>query len=69
MVNERVTNKDDINAEEQSSANTPADKSASRRVNPHKYLLYRPTFSQLLVYISTAFKVINYIIHIFIKNI
>ncbi|CAG8440931.1 7956_t:CDS:10 [Rhizophagus irregularis] len=48
VVNERVTNKDDINAEEQSSANTPADKSASRRVNPHKYLLYRPTFSQLL---------------------
>ncbi|PKY38594.1 hypothetical protein RhiirA4_392237 [Rhizophagus irregularis] len=59
VVNERVTNKDDINAEEQSSANTPADKSASRRVNPHKYLLYRPTFSQLLVYISTAFKEIN----------
>ena len=56
-VNERVTNKDDTNTEEQ-NANPSADKPASRRVNPHKYLLYRPTFSQLLVYIATAFKVI-----------
>ncbi|RIA93193.1 protein SCAI [Glomus cerebriforme] len=58
VINERVTNKDDTNSEEQ-SANTPVDKSSSRRVNPHKYLLYRPTFSQLLVYIATAFKEIN----------
>lgn len=28
----------------------------SKRSNPHKYLLYRPSLSQLLVYISTAFK-------------
>ncbi|KAI8093327.1 uncharacterized protein BX664DRAFT_259458 [Halteromyces radiatus] len=28
----------------------------SKRINPHKYLLYRPTFTQLLVYIATAFK-------------
>ncbi|KAI9498495.1 hypothetical protein BDB00DRAFT_800530 [Zychaea mexicana] len=28
----------------------------SRRINPHKYLLYRPSLSQLFVYISTAFK-------------
>ncbi|EPB82152.1 hypothetical protein HMPREF1544_11113 [Mucor circinelloides 1006PhL] len=27
-----------------------------KRSNPHKYLLYRPSLSQLLVYISTAFK-------------
>ena len=27
-----------------------------RRPNPHKYLLYRPTFAQLMVYICTAFK-------------
>ncbi|ORZ24556.1 hypothetical protein BCR42DRAFT_446487 [Absidia repens] len=29
---------------------------SSKRMNPHKYLLYRPTFTQLLVYIATAFK-------------
>ncbi|KAG2218203.1 hypothetical protein INT45_008672 [Circinella minor] len=28
----------------------------ARRINPHKYLLYRPSLSQLFVYISTAFK-------------
>lgn len=27
-----------------------------QRPNPHKYLLYRPSLSQLLVYLSTAFK-------------
>ncbi|KAF9974234.1 hypothetical protein BGZ73_002420 [Actinomortierella ambigua] len=27
-----------------------------RRSNPHKYLLYRPAFSQLMVYLATAFK-------------
>ncbi|KAI8388311.1 protein SCAI [Radiomyces spectabilis] len=27
-----------------------------KRSNPHKYLLYRPSLSQLLVYISTAYK-------------
>lgn len=30
---------------------------SSKRVNPHKYLLFRPSFSQLMVYLSTAFKV------------
>ncbi|KAJ3343160.1 hypothetical protein HDU93_009710 [Gonapodya sp. JEL0774] len=29
------------------------------RANPHKYLLYRPTLSQLMLYIATAFKEIN----------
>jgi hypothetical protein len=33
------------------------DKNATRRNNPHKYLLYRPSFSQLMLYIATAFKV------------
>lgn len=27
-----------------------------RRENPHKYLLYRPTFSQLTLNLSSAFK-------------
>ncbi|KAI8979535.1 hypothetical protein BDF20DRAFT_870179 [Mycotypha africana] len=35
-----------------------AEKSV-RRSNPHKYLLYRPSLSQLMVYISTAFKDTN----------
>jgi hypothetical protein len=30
---------------------------ATRRNNPHKYLLYKPTFAQLMLYIATAFKV------------
>ncbi|GAA5798761.1 hypothetical protein HPULCUR_004167 [Helicostylum pulchrum] len=29
---------------------------SNKRSNPHKYLLYRPSLSQLMVYISTAFK-------------
>ncbi|KAG0075779.1 hypothetical protein BGZ92_002724, partial [Podila epicladia] len=28
-----------------------------KKANPHKYLLYRPTLSQLMVYLATAFKV------------
>jgi hypothetical protein len=36
--------------------NTSSDRMA-KRVNPHKYLLHRPSLSQLMVYISTAFKV------------
>ncbi|KAJ3414151.1 hypothetical protein HDV05_007013 [Chytridiales sp. JEL 0842] len=38
---------------------TGADKAATRRTNPHKYLLYRPTFAHLMLYIATAFKDIN----------
>ncbi|KAF1806505.1 hypothetical protein FB192DRAFT_1272735 [Mucor lusitanicus] len=34
----------------------PAAEKMLKRSNPHKYLLYRPSLSQLLVYISTAFK-------------
>jgi hypothetical protein len=30
-----------------------------KRSNPHKYLLYRPTFAQLYLYISTCFKDIS----------
>ncbi|KAG0244540.1 hypothetical protein BGW41_007303 [Actinomortierella wolfii] len=30
-----------------------------RRMNPHKYLLYKPTFSQLMVYLATAFKEVS----------
>ena len=32
------------------------DKSSTRRSNPHKYLLYRPTYAQVMLYIATAFK-------------
>lgn len=28
----------------------------TRRVNPHKYLLYKPTFSQFLLFLSSGFK-------------
>jgi hypothetical protein len=30
-----------------------------KRINPHKYLLYRPTFAQLYLYLATAFKDIS----------
>ncbi|KND01855.1 uncharacterized protein SPPG_03645 [Spizellomyces punctatus DAOM BR117] len=35
------------------------DNAATRRTNPHKYLLYRPTFAQLMYYIATTFKDIS----------
>ncbi|KAI8378542.1 hypothetical protein BD560DRAFT_389678 [Blakeslea trispora] len=35
---------------------TSQNEKNAKRSNPHKYLLYRPSLSQLLVYISTAFK-------------
>lgn len=37
----------------------PEDDPANKRTNPHKYLLYRPTFAQLYLYLSTAFKDIS----------
>lgn len=39
-----------------STGGAKQNQAASRRANPHKYLLYQPTVSQLLVYIATAFK-------------
>ncbi|KAJ3074555.1 hypothetical protein HDU98_010918 [Podochytrium sp. JEL0797] len=30
-----------------------------KRTNPHKYLLYRPTLAQLLLYVATAYKDVN----------
>ncbi|ORY03197.1 hypothetical protein K493DRAFT_311822 [Basidiobolus meristosporus CBS 931.73] len=46
---------DQVNAPPSSSN----DKSTARRVNPHKFLLYRPNYSQLVVYLANAFKEIN----------
>lgn len=34
----------------------PNEKPAKRE-NPHKYLLYKPTFSQLFTFLSASFKV------------
>ncbi|TPX36317.1 hypothetical protein SmJEL517_g01484 [Synchytrium microbalum] len=49
--------KDDGAAGEDAGA---SEKAASvRRSNPHKYLLYRPTFAQLMLYVSTCFKDIS----------
>lgn len=57
--------------EREPSSNLAADKptsdasekteedNANKRTNPHKYLLYRPTFAQLYLYLSTAFKDIS----------
>lgn len=43
------------NTQSTANLNNSGDKS-SKGSNPHKYLLYRPSLSQLMVYISTAFK-------------
>ena len=34
---------------------------SSKRPNPHKYLLYKPTFSQLFTFLASGFKVENQI--------
>ena len=34
----------------------PSSSSPLRRENPHKYLLYRPSFSQLFVFLASGFK-------------
>ncbi|KAF9935470.1 hypothetical protein BGZ75_010225 [Mortierella antarctica] len=41
-----------------SQRRNPSEK-GSKRTNPHKYLLYRPTLSQLMVYLATAFKEVS----------
>jgi hypothetical protein len=51
-----ITGKEEGAEDAAVSQRRPADK-ASKRSNPHKCLLYRPTLSQLMVYLATAFKV------------
>ncbi|KAI9343185.1 protein SCAI [Obelidium mucronatum] len=43
---------------ENGASNGEVEKTA-KRTNPHKYLLYRPTLAQLLLYVATAYKDIN----------
>jgi len=52
-------NKDQPKDENAGSAEEQQERTTAKRNNPHKYLLYRPSLSQLLVYISNAFKEIN----------
>ena len=40
----------------QTSDHLSNDKSTTQRENPHKYLLYKPSFGQFYAYISAAFK-------------
>ena len=46
------------------------DHRSFRRENPHKYLLYKPTFSQFLVFLSSGFKElpINGVMLIFLSS-
>lgn len=48
------------NMVEDQSNDKSNEKNSMRRINPHKYLLHRPSFGQLMLYITTAFKVINF---------
>ncbi|KAF9341391.1 hypothetical protein BGZ91_008766 [Linnemannia elongata] len=45
--------------EETISNQRRATEKSPKRSNPHKYLLYRPTLSQLMVYLATAFKEVS----------
>jgi len=47
--------------QENQSNDKSNEKNSMRRINPHKYLLHRPSFGQLMLYITTAFKVNIYI--------
>jgi hypothetical protein len=40
----------------QTSVSSSTSQSIVQRENPHKYLLYKPSFSQFFAYISAAFK-------------
>jgi len=43
----------------QDDPNDKNEKNSMRRINPHKYLLHKPSFGQLMLYITTAFKEIS----------
>jgi hypothetical protein len=43
----------------QEDPNDKNEKNSMRRINPHKYLLHKPSFGQLMLYITTAFKEIS----------
>jgi hypothetical protein len=47
-----LSTEEGLNADEM-----PNEAANVKRSNPHKYLLYKPNVSQLLAYISSAFKV------------
>ncbi|KAI7897571.1 uncharacterized protein BX663DRAFT_565423 [Cokeromyces recurvatus] len=51
-----VQSSNNTNIEDQQHAKINSSNTLTKRMNPHKYLLYRPSLNQLLVYISTAFK-------------
>ncbi|KAI9095450.1 protein SCAI [Phlyctochytrium arcticum] len=51
--------KDEGGLDESAGGAATTEKSTTRRTNPHKYLLYRPTFAQLMYYIATTFKDIS----------
>ncbi|KAF9538366.1 hypothetical protein EC957_006881 [Mortierella hygrophila] len=46
-------------AEETIGSQRRTTEKSPKRSNPHKYLLYRPTLSQLMVYLATAFKEVS----------
>jgi len=50
--------KKENNNEEQSNEKSD-EKNSMRRINPHKYLLHKPSFGQLMLFITTAFKEIS----------
>lgn len=53
------TNNTEAVAVPNEGATSDENSTTAKRVNPHKYLLYRPTFAQLYLYISTSFKDIS----------
>ncbi|KXN69385.1 hypothetical protein CONCODRAFT_40662, partial [Conidiobolus coronatus NRRL 28638] len=51
-----LTNNTNQTTESEQTDSNAADKTPPKRPNPHKNLLYRPTFSQLLLYLANAYK-------------
>jgi hypothetical protein len=51
-----LTNNTNQTTESEQTDINSTDKAPVKRPNPHKNLLYRPTFSQLLLYLANAYK-------------
>ncbi|KJE93515.1 hypothetical protein CAOG_009760 [Capsaspora owczarzaki ATCC 30864] len=51
--------KSDARADDEKNHHQDGTTALARRANPHKYLLYKPTISQLLLFLVTAHKELN----------
>jgi len=38
------------------------DVNSSRRENPHKYILYKPTITQIMMFLATGLDILNFLL-------